>query len=337
MSDIPQHSKPVSPDDALPPIEPPSAGFLVQLFLIPGLIVAIIVVVWLLFHWLAQMGNDPREYIKKLRGNNEVRWQAAVNLAGALHGPAGEEIKHDAEMAGDLGQILNDEIEAGNMDERPINLRVYLCRALGEFQVEAALPALLKAATTQRADAEVDVRRAAVHGLASLAANMKAANPDWKNAELATTLIATSKSDNDNLRAESAFALGVIAGQADVAARLEQMLDDPHPDARYNAATGLARRGDAAALPVLIDMLGSDQTQATEEEKPENRQEKQALVNLNGLRALAQLADTNATVDLHSAEAPVQKLTESKIPELRESALSVKQKLSRRSAATSTK
>ncbi len=112
------------------------------------------------------------------------------------------------------------------------------------------------------------------------------------------------------------------------------MLDDPHPDARFNAATGLARRGDAAALPVLIDMLGSDQTLATEEEKPENRQEKQALVNLNGLRALAQLADTNATVDLHGAEAAVQKLTESKIPELRKSALSVREKLSRRNAAT---
>jgi HEAT repeat protein len=337
MSEIPQQPKSVSPDDALPPIEPPSAGFLVQLFLIPGLIVAIIVVVWLLFHWLAQMGNDPREYVKKLRGNNEVRWQAAVNLAGALHGAAGDEIKHDAEVATDLGQILNDEIDAGSMDERPINLRVYLCRALGEFQVEAALPALLRAATTQRADAEVDVRRAAVHGLASLSANLKAANPDWKNAELATTLIAASKSDNDNLRAESAFALGVIADQAEVAARLEQMLDDPHPDARFNAATGLARRGDAAALPVLMDMLGSDQTLATEEERPENRQEKQALVNLNGLRALAQLADANATVDLHGAETAVQKLTESKIPELRESALGVREKLSRRNATTGSK
>src|SRR5215470_4935722 len=121
MSEIPQQPKSVSPDDALPPIQPPSAGFLVQLFLIPGLIVAIIVVVWLLFHWLAQMGNDPRDYVKKLRGNNEVRWQAAVNLAGALHGEAGNEIKHDATVATDLGQILTDEIKTGSMEERPIN------------------------------------------------------------------------------------------------------------------------------------------------------------------------------------------------------------------------
>jgi len=334
MSEIPHQPKPLSPDDSLPPVEPPSAGFLVQLFLIPGLIVAIIVVVWLLFHWLAQMGNDPREYVKKLRGNNEVRWQAAVNLAGALHGAAGDEIKHDTTVADDLGQILNEEISAGSMEERPINLRVYLCRALGEFQVEAALPALLTAASTQRADVEIDVRRAAVHGLASLAANLKAVQPDWKNAELAATLIAASKSDNDNLRAESAFALGVIADQPEAAARLAQMLDDPHPDARFNAATGLARRGDAAALPVLLEMLGSDQTLATQEESAENRQEKQAIVNVNGLRAIAQLADANSTVDLHGAEGPVQQLADSKIPEIRDNAIAVREKLLRRKTPT---
>ena len=337
MSDLPQQPKSVSPDDTLPPIEPPSAGFLVQLFLIPGLIVAIIVVVWLLFHWLAQMGNDPREYVKKLRGNNEVRWQAAVNLAGALHGAAGDEIKHDPQVAADLRQILDEEIDAASMDERPINLRVYLCRALGEFDVPEALPALLKAASTQRADAEMDVRRAAVHGLASLASNLKAANPDWKNAELLATLIEASKSDNDNLRAESAFALGVIADDSQAAARLEQMLDDPQPDARFNAATGLARRGDAAALPVLLEMVGSDQTLATAEERPEYRQEKQAMVNVNGLRGIAQLADANSTVDLHGAEAPVQQLADSKIHEIRDNAVAVREKLSRRKSSSDAK
>jgi HEAT repeat protein len=337
MSEIPQQPNPVLPDDALPPVEPPSAGFLVQLFLIPGLIVAIIVVVWLLFHWLAQMGNDPREYVKKLRGNNEVRWQAAVNLAGVLHSAAGNEIKHDPAVATELGQILTEEIADGSMDERPLNLRVYLCRALGEFQVEAALPPLLKAASTQRADAEIDVRRAAVHGLASLAANLKAAQPDWTNSELVATLIATSKSDNDNLRAESAFALGVVADDPQAEARLKQMLDDPHPDARFNAATGLARRGVADALPVLLEMLDTDQHLATQEENPENRLEKGAMVNVNGLRAIAQLADANSNVDLHAAETAVGRLATSNIPEIRDNAVAVREKLSRRKPGTSDK
>jgi hypothetical protein len=53
----------LSPNDALPPVEPPSAGFILQLFVIPGVIVTIIVLVWLLFNWLAQMGNDPQAYV----------------------------------------------------------------------------------------------------------------------------------------------------------------------------------------------------------------------------------------------------------------------------------
>src|SRR5919204_119894 len=110
MSETSRPYSSLSPDDALPPVEPPSAGFLVQLFLIPGIIVAIIVAVWLLFHWLAQMGNDPREYVRKLRSNSETRWQAAVNLAGVLHSSAGDDVKRDRALAGELGDILNEEI-----------------------------------------------------------------------------------------------------------------------------------------------------------------------------------------------------------------------------------
>ena len=188
--------KSFSPDDALPPVEPPSAGFLVQLFLIPGVIVAIIVVVWLLFHWLAQMGNDPRQYVKQLRGNSETRWQAAVNLAGALHGEAGDAIKHDQSLAAELAQILDDEIRGGSMEEGPINMRIYLCRALGEFQVDTGLPVLLKAAATQHGDAEIDVRRAAVQGIGSLAANMQKAGQPLHDPQLIPTLVEASKSEN---------------------------------------------------------------------------------------------------------------------------------------------
>ncbi|HZZ29949.1 MAG TPA: HEAT repeat domain-containing protein [Pirellulales bacterium] len=331
MSDIKPPPNSLSSDDALPPVEPPSAGFLVQLFLIPGLIVAIIVVVWLLFHWLAQMGNDPREYVKKLRGNNEVRWQAAVNLAGVLHSSAGDELKKDSTVVADLGQILTDEITAANTDERSINLRVYLCRALGEFQVEAALSPLLVAATTQRSDAEMDVQRAAVQGLATLAANLNEAKPGWNHADLMATLLAVSKSDNDNLRTESAFALGII-DDPETTARLTQMLDDPHADARFNAATGLARRGDKAALPGLLEMLDADQRLATEGESPENRQEKTALVNIAGLQALAKLADQNSTIDLSQAQVLVERLTKSNIPDVRAAAVAVREKLARRQA-----
>jgi hypothetical protein len=37
----------------LPPVEPPTAGFIVQLFVLPAVIVAVVIVVWLLFGKLA--------------------------------------------------------------------------------------------------------------------------------------------------------------------------------------------------------------------------------------------------------------------------------------------
>jgi hypothetical protein len=325
--------KSFSPDDALPPIEPPSAGFLVQLFLIPGLIVTIIVVVWLLFHWLAQMGNDPRQYVKQLRGNSETRWQAAVNLAGALHGEAGSEIKHDASLAAELSQILDDEIRTGSMDEGPINMRIYLCRALGEFQVDTGLPVLIKAAGAQRGDAEIDVRRAAVQGIASLAANMETAGHPLQNSELIPTLIEASKSDNPKLRAETAYALGVIDDPKAVA-RLQEMLNDAHPDARFNAATALANYGKQEALPILLEMIEPDQSLAMQDERPEARREKQLLVNINGLRAIVRLADMNPTVDLARAQEAIDRLTKSNLPEVRDNALAAKEKLSRTNAVS---
>jgi hypothetical protein len=47
---LPQPQEP-----SLPPVEPPSARLIAQLFLIPGLVVAVLVgVVWLFFGWLAR-------------------------------------------------------------------------------------------------------------------------------------------------------------------------------------------------------------------------------------------------------------------------------------------
>jgi len=87
-------------------VEPPNAAFLVQLFLVPGIIVAIIVCVWLAFHWLAHMGSDPQAYVKTLRRDNEGRWQAALNLANDLRGPGGAALKNDEGLATELGRIL---------------------------------------------------------------------------------------------------------------------------------------------------------------------------------------------------------------------------------------
>ena len=86
---------PASPDDQLPPVQPPSAGFILQLFFIPLVIVSIIVSVWLLFTWLASAGNDPQDLVRDLKKLNDARWQKAVSLADLLRNPANDKLKDD--------------------------------------------------------------------------------------------------------------------------------------------------------------------------------------------------------------------------------------------------
>ena len=95
----------LSPGDALPPVEPPSAGFILQLFVVPAVIVSIIVLVWLLFTWLAQMGSDHKKYIAGLKRNNEARWQSAAALADMLNSPGHAALKRDVEVAQELSDI----------------------------------------------------------------------------------------------------------------------------------------------------------------------------------------------------------------------------------------
>ena len=59
--------RPPPPLPDLPPVEAPSAGFIVQLFVIPAVVVAVVIVVWLLFGKLAGGERDAMEYVRLLR------------------------------------------------------------------------------------------------------------------------------------------------------------------------------------------------------------------------------------------------------------------------------
>jgi hypothetical protein len=69
----------------LPPVEPPTGRLLAQLFLVPGLIVAGVVVLLLFFNWLVSGPRSPESYLKRLDDpNTEVRWRAAADLSQVL-------------------------------------------------------------------------------------------------------------------------------------------------------------------------------------------------------------------------------------------------------------
>src|SRR5260370_34106248 len=80
------HSEaPTNREQGLPPVASPSGKFLVQLFLVPGLIVALALAVVWGFGWLVGGSYSAEEVMKDLRNPNmEFRWRRASELAQGL-------------------------------------------------------------------------------------------------------------------------------------------------------------------------------------------------------------------------------------------------------------
>jgi HEAT repeat protein len=332
MADAPQ--QPLHPDDSLPPVEPPSAAFLVQLFLVPGLIVAIIVAVWLAFHWLAHLGNDPQAYVRTLRRANEGRWQAALNLANDLRGPGGGALKADTTLATELGSILDDEADSGRTGEQSQTLRLYLCRALGEFSVPEAAPPLVRRAEDST---DTETARAAIEAVAVLATNLTAADRTFSNRdELINAVVAASRSDDARLRNACGFTLGVLGGDSSIEA-LQRLASDGNADVRANAALGLARQGRSEAYEPLAEMLAlpdvaPSPTQSQPDDQAQSERYKRALVVINALRGVALLLDATGEQPPGDITARVKTLRDDAVSEVRSSATAVLTKIERLSS-----
>lgn len=289
MSQSPSPRDSISADDSLPTVEPPSAGFILQLFVVPAVMVVIIVAVWLMFNWIAHRGDNPQSYVEALRRGNVSRWQAAVNLANAMR-RKDSKLKTDAALAGELSSLLDSELSSsvGQASDNDIKLRAYLCKALGEFEIPTGLPTLLKAADPKT---DIQVRRAAIEAIALLASNVGREHL-LADPQLMPVLLAAASDEEGGIREAAAYTLGVVGGPEAIA-RLRGMVLDASPNVRYNAATGLARWGDMAASDVLVEMLNPDETVGIASEKSAMAQEfKRNSIWINALRAATQLAST---------------------------------------------
>ncbi len=320
MSEPPSTPRPLSADDALPPVEPPSAGFIVQLFVVPGVIVVIIVLVWLMINWLAHKGNDPAAYVAQLERNNAIRWQAANNLASALSEKDNEQskaLKENHQIAARLAELLEQEIKSGSLEEQPVMLRYYLCRTLGEFYVTDGLPALVHAATTQRDEKEAEVRLGALAAIAVLANHWAEQHGGERlTAPGLDEAVQKAAADNDpRFRVQAAFTLGVLGDEKSIA-ELTKLLEDGNADVAYNAAMALARHGKPEVIDTLRDMLTVDlKSPAVQLEKIEKMQDyKRWLIVHNGLSGVAALATHNSTADLSSLAEPVARLRSDPTP-----------------------
>lgn len=323
----------IRPADTLPPVEPPSAGFLVQLFVVPLTIVACgLFVVWG-FYWLAQMGNDPESYVRALRRNNEGRWQVALNFANDLRGPGGAALKSDAALAGDLAGILDDEVASGRPAgggtgaEQAKTLCSYLCRALGEFSVPEAAPPLVRRAVDAK---DPQTAQAAVEALAVLSANLAAAGRGFADPQaVSDAVLVAAASDLRPLRSSAAYTLGVLGG-APAVDRLRQLVDDGEDDVRYNAAIGLARLGDEGAWKTLEEMLAlPDAVPVAGDQKGQAERYRRALIVVNALKGVGALVDATKRSPPAAVAALIATLGADPVADVRTSAAALARRIDR--------
>lgn len=285
------------------------------LYLVPLLVASLLVVVWLVFSWSLPADYDPQTLVRDMRVPNHGSWQQAYALAALLRNPRHEALREDATLCRELASILDEQLRAVNDDPSHTQFRVFLCRALGAFHVPDGLPSLLQAAEVSQSKGHTDVHCAAIEALAVLADNV---GPDvlLNDARALTVLLDASRTasdpesrvNRDRVASTATFTLGVVGGPV-ATQRLRQLLDDCRSAVRYNAATGLARHGDTASIPVLLEMLDTDNhlSLAHDPDAALSARHRE-LVWSNALRAARRLVAANPQADRRRLIAALEQL-----------------------------
>lgn len=279
--------------------EPSLGRFLTSFVLLPGAIVLVCLSVVVGLRWLSDPGTNPRQLVDTIeRADGNVRWRAAVRLAAMLADPEYTALREDPQVAGRLVELLYRELESGSVRKEDVMLKVFLCRALGEFNSDASLPVLVSATAPRR---DPDVRRSAIEAIAVLADALGSERVRTESG-LNDSLLAASRDGDPQVRMTAAYALGVLGG-SQAEQRLAVMLLDENALVRYNAATGLARWGNVAAVDVLLEMLAPEQKE---------------LIQINALEAVSQLLKNNRDASADEIQGTVtrlKKITESRAVE----------------------
>jgi HEAT repeat protein len=306
-------------EELLPPVEQPSAKFIIQLFVVPALIVMGIVGLWLSFNWLVRSATiDPKRLIAGIEsGPSVARWQRANELADMLNNRRNVDMKRDPKLASQLGGILDREIEQskdGHDSQEQATLRHFLVLALGEFEVPDGTNVLLKAATANRTENDELVRKSAIEALAVRAYNLKKLDPPQQlsDPDLEPTLIALAADENSGIRSRATYALGKLA-TANAIKKLEVLVDDPDADTRYNAAIALAHLGNAKATETLAEMLDlSELAKGAEADAKSNEDPgfKRAVIISSAIDAAHALARQNPEADLSSVNKALEALVQ---------------------------
>jgi hypothetical protein len=262
------------PED-LPPVQPPSAGFIIQLFVVPGLIVLGVVGTWWLFSKVGSGDQDWQSLVVELQHPNpHRRGRAELGLAQMLNadqkrGADGQHLSTNPDLARALSDVLTAELKRGGQTDEELNYKAFLARTLGLFDLpDAVLPALTQA---MQPDLDREIRKNAIGALAVMTDRMTTGNLGAPSESVARQLLTVSTDADPLIRQLSAFSLGLFP-QPEARERLAVLLDDSDPDTRINAAIGLARGGDSRGTGVFREVLqhassGADPGSAVEYEQ----------------------------------------------------------------------
>jgi len=256
MDSAPLNNAP-TPAPGLPPVKPPSGRFIAQLFLIPGLIILVVVVILIGLSNLANRVREPEYFLAQLDSDNhDVRWRGMNDLAQILkrNEPATLRWKTDPAFGLELAdrmdktfrELVDDEkrigAEIASSTDKDKNLKwrklrekrdyvIFLAGALGEMQVPVGAAVLCDMI---RHDASPDLsgntlqRRKALWALMNMGENRKAFArlPDERRKEIIIQLSEEAgKSTPRGKWAETAlYYLDKSAGSMPNAVRVDEAL-----------------------------------------------------------------------------------------------------------------
>jgi HEAT repeat protein/PBS lyase HEAT-like repeat-containing protein len=290
------------PEDAPHPEEDSprlrSPFLILQFFVFPMSIVAVCVLVFLVFGWVASDRKTPRGYLQEVRTGggmfNIKRWQAAFALASALERDR-EVARKDPGFVDEVVKLL-EETEKEDQTDTPL-VRRYLVLTLARLGDPRALPTLRR--VVAEAQPESDSLTVIYACVALGTFRDEAAVPDLRR---------LARSEDAGLRKAAVHGLGSIpTPEAREAAAVA--LADPVEDVRWNAALGLARAGDTRATPVLLQMMDRSHLAGVPDLSPQQQDEAvlgavQAAVHLKdpALRpALERLRDGDPNLKVREA------------------------------------
>ncbi len=298
-------------DEVQPPAEEKStfATLAVQLVVIPLAVVLFCVGLGALFMWLTSERKDFGDYVRALQSSSGTRrsqqaqhllnyiqeskrWQGIFDVTARISADREQFLAQHPQAVTELVGIFE---EARGQDPKT---RRYLALVLGLLADPAAVPAL----TQGLEDSDAETVKNCLWALGSMGVDA-----------VAPKVIELTRHSESTVRLMAVYVLGSLE-HPQARELLVASLHDPDELVKWNAAFGLAARGDDAAVPVLRRLLDKAYVDRFTAVTTENRQRYRVaavtwVAQLQGVAVRRELETISASdADLRVRNAALQEL-----------------------------